>query len=151
MSERRTRAILVRVVPQLDELLAQARAVLERSPEIDLAVLFGSFARATARPDSDVDIAVVWGSPAPKLARELALQAELERAVGRAVDLVSIANATTPLRWRIVRDGLPICMRDANAWKRLRVAIAIEHDDFRETFERALARQRARLIAGGTR
>jgi predicted nucleotidyltransferase len=42
-------------IPQIDA----RTAVLDRHPEIDLGVAFGSLARGRRRPDSDLDLAVV--------------------------------------------------------------------------------------------
>jgi predicted nucleotidyltransferase len=81
-------------MPLRDEIVALAREVLERHHEIELAVLFGSWARDDAHAHSDVDLAIAWRREAPPLGRELALQAELERALGRDVDLVGASSAT---------------------------------------------------------
>ena len=144
-------ASLIAVTASNDEIASAARDVLEHIPEVEVAVLFGSWARSTPHARSDVDIGVVWRGAAPPLFRELAVQGELERATGREVDLVDITSAPPPLRWRIARDGTLLLARDPGSWTRLRVEIAIEHDDLRETTERALALQQRRLLAGGTR
>lgn len=133
------------------DLLAPLRAVIERESAIELAVLFGSMARRTSRPDSDVDIAVLWRGEPPTLAEELALQQRVERSLGREVDIVAIDRAPPPLRWRIARDGELLCAIDPSAWTRLRIAIAIEHDELAETFGKALALQRRLLLHGVAR
>jgi hypothetical protein len=72
----------------------------------------------------------------------------LERA--QDVGLVSLATAPPPLAWRIVRDGALILEREPGAWNRIRVAIAIAHDDLPYDTQRALAHQR-RVLAAGAR
>jgi uncharacterized protein len=134
-------------MPTVDELVALAREVLEQAAEVELAVLFGSWARGEAHQASDFDLGVLWRGTPPTLAAELALQARLEEALGRDVDVVDIAAATPALRWRIVRDGVLIAAVDPAGWSRLRIGIAIEHDDLRYTQQRALERQRRRLMA----
>lgn len=138
-------------MPTVDDIVALARGVFDAEPAIELAVLFGSWARDEAHDGSDVDLAVAWRGALPPLRSELALQGRLEDALGRDVDLVDIATATPALRWRIVRDGVLLMTRTPALWTRLRIAIAIEHDDFRDTERRALEHQRRRLLSGGTR
>ena len=130
------------------DLLAPIRAAVEREPAIALAVVFGSWARGTSRPDSDVDIAILWRGEPATLAEELALQQRLERSLGRDVDIVDLDRAPPPLRWRVARDGELLSAIDTAAWTRLRIAIAIEHDELAETFQTALALQQRRLLQG---
>lgn len=117
---------------------------------MELAVLFGSFARETAHDGSDVDIAVVYRGSRPALRDESSLQGRLEAALGQDVDLVPVDQATSATRWRIARDGVVVVARDPASWVRLRIRFAIEHDDLSYTYARALALQQRRLAAGAS-
>ena len=77
--------------------------VLDGVPGIELALLFGSQARGSARPDSDLDLAVL----APSVDR-LALARELSLATGCEVDVVDLSEASIPLCEAILRDGVVV-------------------------------------------
>jgi predicted nucleotidyltransferase len=79
------------------------RAALAGRTDVKLAILFGSEARGDAGAASDVDIAV----DAPAVDR-LTLAADLTRALGREVDIVSLDDPGVPLLEAILRDGLPV-------------------------------------------
>ncbi len=69
--------------------------------------LFGSEGRGTAGPDSDVDLAVLYAKrPAGTLdSLNLALEADLERLLGRSVEVVVLNSAPADLVHRVLRDG----------------------------------------------
>ena len=78
------------------------RAIVEtlrRHAGVELAVLFGSRGRGTARPDSDVDLAVRGAVD------RLALAADISVACGLEVDVVDLADVGVPLLEALVRDG----------------------------------------------
>ncbi len=62
-------------------------------------ILVGSRARGDHRADSDVDVAVIGQVD------QLALAAELTRATGRGVDVVTLTEAGYPLLAAVVRNG----------------------------------------------
>jgi uncharacterized protein len=73
--------------------------------------LFGSMARGTAKPGSDVDVAALFTSPPPQRldGPRLVIEGELERALGRTVDLVALNDVPVDLRIRVLGCGrLPI-------------------------------------------
>lgn len=87
-------------------------ATLEAYPEVLLAYLFGSRATGTARAGSDVDVAVLTDQPLTT-ARHLTLLADLtDAARGHRVDLVLLDQAPPALGYRVVRDGVPLLVRD---------------------------------------
>jgi predicted nucleotidyltransferase len=86
----------------LATLRAQRRLLSERYPIRRLA-LFGSWARGEAREDSDVDV-LVEVDPSIGL-RFVELGDDLERALGRRVDLVS-RRAIKPSLWERIEPEL---------------------------------------------
>lgn len=89
-----------------DDILAtlrEQRAALSRRYPIRRMALFGSWARGEAREDSDVDI-LVEVDPSIGL-RFVELGDELERALGRRVDLVS-RRSIKPSLWERIRPEL---------------------------------------------
>ena len=90
----------------LDEILAILReqhAILNRRYPIQRLALFGSWARGEAREDSDVDV-MVEVDPSIGLGF-VDLGDELERALGRRVDLVS-RRAIKPSLWQRIEPEL---------------------------------------------
>jgi predicted nucleotidyltransferase len=76
----------------------------EEFPEILAVYRFGSFGTEYERPDSDLDLAVYAGSPLPavklwRMARELGAE------MGRDVDIVDLAAASTVMRARVIHEG----------------------------------------------
>lgn len=93
-------------MPTREEILAalrEQRASLSRRYPIQRLALFGSWARGKAREDSDVDV-LVEVDPSIGL-RFVELGDELERALGRRVDLVS-RRAIQPSLWKQIEPEL---------------------------------------------
>ena len=83
--------------------LREQREVLGRRYSIQRLALFGSWARGDAREDSDVDV-LVEADPSIGL-RFVDLGDELEKALGRRVDLVS-RRAIKPSLWERIEPDL---------------------------------------------
>lgn len=124
--------------------------VLRDRSGLELALLFGSAANGRLHPGSDVDIGILPADSAMSLSEELALQAELEEAVGRSADLVRLDHADPLLRWRAARDGICLYARSAVAEARFRAEAAIAHDELAPLIDDAAHRYRRRVLATGT-
>lgn len=106
--------------------IAQAQQVLARHPHIELAYVFGSVARGTARPDSDIDVAVQAEQPLSAATRMQWIE-ELALATGRPVDLVDLRATGEPLLGQILKHGVRIMGNDAtHAELTLRHLYAVE-------------------------
>jgi predicted nucleotidyltransferase len=93
-------------MPTLEEILAtlrEQRSVLSQRYPIRRLALFGSWARGDAREDSDVDV-LVEVDPSIGL-RFVDLGDDLEKALGRRVDLVS-RRAIKPSLWKRIEPDL---------------------------------------------
>ncbi len=93
------------------------RSVLDRYAASLVAVyLFGSEARGEASAGSDVDLGVLFAEPpAPTLDNVgFQLEAELERALGREVQVVVLNDASPDLVHRVLRDGRLLLDRDTS-------------------------------------
>ena len=93
-------------MPTREEILGTLReqhALLSQRYPIRRLALFGSWARGEAREDSDVDV-LVEVDPSIGL-RFVELGDELERALGRRVDLVS-RRAIKPSLWQQIEPEL---------------------------------------------
>ncbi|MQA92635.1 MAG: DNA polymerase subunit beta [Gemmatimonas sp.] len=69
--------------------------------------VFGSFARGEARPDSDLDLLV---EPGPETSPWFpgGLVSDLEEALGRRVDVVTLRGLTSELRDRILEESVTV-------------------------------------------
>lgn len=127
-------------IPQIDAIAT----VLDRHPEIDVAIAFGSLASGRHRPDSDLDLAVrapaVLGAAA-----KLALIAELAEATGRAVDLVDLRQVGEPLLGQVLQHGRRLRGSD-EAFAELLHRHLLDAADFMPYVHRMLAERRARWI-----
>lgn len=78
------------------------------------AYLFGSHARGEAKAGSDVDIAVLFepGTDTGLAGPATRVRGDLERRLGREVDLVDLARAPVDLVHRVLREGHLVAERD---------------------------------------
>lgn len=74
-----------------------------RENDVDMAGLFGSFARGDAGEGSDIDILVRFGRR-KSLLEAIRLERELSTVLGRKVDLVTEASISPLLRDRILGE-----------------------------------------------
>jgi predicted nucleotidyltransferase len=84
---------------------------VSKTSEVACAYLFGSAARGELRRDSDIDVAVLF-EKAPALALDgppSRLAGDLERLLGRSVDLIVLNSAPVDLIHRVLRDGRLLC------------------------------------------
>lgn len=83
------------------------RSALDGLPGIAAVYLFGSAARDELGADSDIDIGVLFDSPPPSTleGQPLDLEGDLERRLGRVVQLVVLNRAPVDLAIRVLRTG----------------------------------------------
>ena len=118
--------------------------VLNRHPEIELAILFGSLATGLVRPDSDVDLAVSTARPLTGQARVTLIE-EMAEVTGRPVDLVDLATVGEPLLGQILAKGRRLAGDDSR-FARLLSRHWVEQADFLPYRDRILAERRAAWI-----
>jgi predicted nucleotidyltransferase len=102
-----------RPLPSHDELAAAIREKLFAGKTEDPVAIyvFGSAAEDRLRDDSDVDIAFLARSPVDPVQVFEAAQA-LATQVGRDVDLVDLARASTVMRARVITHGSLVFVGD---------------------------------------
>lgn len=103
---------------------------VEGQPEISAVYVFGSVARGTEGPGSDVDVAVLFRSTpsATLMGPRLTLEGDLERRIGRAVDLITLNTASADLVHRVLRDGRLVLDRDPS--RRIRFEVDKRNEYF---------------------
>ena len=124
--------------------LLRIRRALQRHPELELAILFGSLAHDTFRHDSDIDLAVSAGARL-SAAAHVALIDELASATGRPVDLVDLTQAGEPLLGEILTTGVRLAGSN-EAHARFLTRHLIEQADIVPYRDRILAERRQAWI-----
>ena len=134
-----------------DVLKRSVEAAVAGEDGIVAAYLFGSAAHGRVGPLSDVDVAVLTtGSAADDEAIVDRVADRLERTLRvPRVDVVALTRAASPLRYRVIRDGVLIVSRDATRLERFIVESTLHYLDFAPLREHAFRIQRAAILAHG--
>lgn len=105
-----------------------------------MAFLFGSYARGTEISESDMDIAVYFaprdGSVEWEEERfyegEDTIWGDVERLAGKKTDLVILNRAPSTLAFSVLREGIPIIIKDRALYLRFYLTTSTEAADFRD-------------------
>jgi predicted nucleotidyltransferase len=131
--------------------IGQARSalveVLASEPDVSASYLFGSLTRGTAGPLSDVDVAVLIHDG--RAAEDVLARTtdELCRRLGTShVDVVSLAAAPMPLRYRVIRDGWLVMCRNEAMLERFVAETVLHYLDFKTLRDRAFAFMRNAIL-----
>ncbi|MCB1020359.1 MAG: hypothetical protein KDC27_10545 [Acidobacteria bacterium] len=125
--------------PEAAMVVDRALNVFERfDPAGLLAVfLYGSVQADRQREDSDVDIAVLDLPDAEiSWADQAMIAGELERSIGRPVDLRMLRDCPLSLQAHVLREGLLFWERDGRAVEEYRAAVLDQHERNRPSRER---------------
>jgi predicted nucleotidyltransferase len=120
------------------------RAVLDRHPDLTLAIVFGSLAQGRARRESDLDIAVKARKPLTA-DQKIALIEDLALATGRAIDLIDLSTAGIPLLGEIIRGGTRI-LGSNEAYAELALRNIYLNEDFLPYVKRSLKERNRRWL-----
>jgi predicted nucleotidyltransferase len=98
--------------------------------DIVCVYVYGSVARGESHEESDVDVAVLYAQEPPPTLEGLGLdlEDELERLLGRSVDLVVLNRAPVDLIHRVLRDG--VLVYDSNPSARIRFEVTARNAYF---------------------
>lgn len=130
-------------------LVETLRTVLERYPDVELGVLFGSRAGSSSHADSDVDVAILPRSGKDlSLAEELRIVHALSLATRCEVDVVRLDGANPLLRREVARQGRLIIERSGGAWARFAASALLEYLDLEPLLEAGRKRYARRVAAG---
>lgn len=99
------------------ESVEQIAKLLDERFGLDALWVFGSVASNAATATSDIDLAALFARR-PALAELLEARADLERVLGRDVDLVDLERASPILAMQVLRHGR--LLRDGNPSRRHR-------------------------------
>lgn len=149
-----SRAVVVfrLMTPHDSALVSRLTQVLSAIPEVELAYLFGSFARGRERAESDIDVAILVGPIASGDARPT-LAILLDR-LGKVVpsdrlDLVLLNDAPSLLRHRILSTGIVLVERTTLARVRFTTRTIRDYQDMQVRREFFYRHRLKRLTEGG--
>jgi len=118
-------------------------------PEIELAMLFGSYTKGTATKHSDVDIALqLSGDIVICVEKKVAYLNQLSQMVNTVVDIVDLRTVGQPLLAQIMKYGK--CLAGSKeVFTQLAIRNVNSTEDFTPNIERMLKERRMRWLANG--
>lgn len=119
----------------IEDLASRLGSALRGQPEVRLAFLFGSSVTKGLASANDIDVAVAFAHSV-SLLEQCELGARLEEIAGREVDLVDLDEASTLLRWEVVRNGVVLWARDQRELADFRARVPLEYFDLHPFLER---------------
>lgn len=126
-------------------MIAALQLILEDDSDIDLAILFGSFAEGRSGPASDLDIAVSCGG-AMTPERRQQLSDRIAGMTGRTVDIIDLATTGGALLGRVLRHGRTLVDRRAGARGLLYERLLDWQEDLRPAVEDMMTQRRQRYF-----
>lgn len=131
----------------LTALVDDLNSVLQKHPQIELAILFGSHAAGRALPTSDLDIAVAANHQLE--AREkMAVIDDLALAVRCPVDLIDLTAVSGPILQQALTKGRLLLNRQPALRAKLTLKMWYNQADFMPDYNMIL-RKRAEAFAHG--
>lgn len=134
-------------MPSLDAVRAALRRAVAAEPDVVAAYVFGSIARGDAGPLSDVDVALLLSDANRAHEVHGRVQDALSRELRTSnIDVIALADAPMPLRYRVARDGILVICRDAARLERFTVESVMQYLDFKPIRDRAFAQMRRAIL-----
>ncbi len=128
-----------------EKLIQILKLELAENKAIGLAILFGSYAKGSARFESDMDLAIRFEKPLSKKKRLEFIQS-LAKLSGTAVDLLDLSTVGEPVLSEIIKHGRLI-KGDKQAFTELAIKNVYANEDFRPYIKRTLQERRKKWIS----
>lgn len=122
-----------------DDIVRKVADLLQQTPQVLFAYLFGSYAAGSPHRGSDIDIAVYLRPDLDKMERfrlRLLIADLLSDLFGLKVDLIDLAAAPLSLQHCILRQKILILERDIRSRTSFEVASRREYFDLQRVLER---------------
>lgn len=128
------------------EIVTTVRKVVDADDAVALAYLFGSVVAGRAGGLSDIDIAVLltsrpFDAAYGRLMDQLCLALRTDR-----VDLILLNTAASPLKYRIIRDGILLFCREEKVREDFESESILQYLDFKPVREHAFEVARKQLL-----
>lgn len=119
---------------------------LQKHPEIEAAIIFGSEANQQAGRDSDIDIALLYDfDKEPKGIDLLQFKQDLSDLMDRQVDIVVLNTASPIIAMQAVKNGIPLYIHNQNAYSKFEMRLITDYADLkrlREPFEKNILKRK---------
>ncbi len=133
----------------MPEKVKQLQTWLEHNNDIDIGILFGSYATGTQTAQSDLDLAIQLSSGLNISAKQkLDFIEQLGNLLLVNIDLIDLQTVGQPLLSQIMKYGKPL-KSDPNKYAEIAVKNINTAQDFLPYIERMLAERRTRYLSNG--
>lgn len=131
-----------------DEIVRKVKATGQRTAAVDAIFVFGSTARRRIHAQSDLDVAVLFSRDLSAGGREELrrnFRDRLEEVTGLECDVLDLEEASTWLRYHILKTGRLIYERSPRHSRRFVAQSLLDYFDFQPIYERMERRLLERL------
>ncbi len=111
-------------------------ANLREFRKVEAILLFGSYAKGTAKPFSDIDIAVIAKNP------DKSIESEIASHSSNAFDVVNFHRLPLYIQFEVLKYGKPLFVRDTKSFLEKRKSVLreyLEMSDFYEKLSRRIS------------
>jgi predicted nucleotidyltransferase len=110
--------------------IERLKQFLESDNNVLFAILFGSFASERKRKGSDMDIGIYFANP-PEGLELLNLINTLSDIAGVDVDIVVLNKASAFLRHQVMKQKIPLVIKDRIAYRNFREKTISDYDEYK--------------------
>ena len=129
-------------------MISNLESILQSIPEIQLAIVYGSFAAGTQRPDSDLDLAIAGARPFTDDFK-VDLVNRLSGALKREIDLIDLNVASGTVLKEALTNGKVIKKVDSDLLGRVLKKMLFDEADFQIVRRKYLAQRRKKVFDVG--
>ena len=130
-----------------DQVIDALKSALEAIPQVQLALLFGSFAQGKSSQGSDIDLGIAYKEKM-SLDERIDLAQGLSRILKREVDVVDLRTADGVLLQQVLNHRKTLVRRDQVLLGNLISKRVVEESDFMPLLDMILKSRRERVIRG---
>ena len=120
---------------------------LSQQEKIQIALVFGSFAKNTQTSTSDLDLACLFLEPLT-IDQQVEWIDRISRLTGREIDLIDLSTATGTVLHEAVTNGVFLKKGSPEAFARILKRMWLENEDFEKQRQRILAERRKKVFGG---
>lgn len=111
-----------------------------KRPEVSMAFVFGSYAKKRQIKESDFDVAVYFTPEGRAIewentryySGEDEIWLDIEKIIGIKTDFVVLNRVSSTLAFSVIREGIPIIIKDRSLYLRFLLAVSSAAEYFRE-------------------
>jgi len=119
--------------------------VLKRYPSVELAIVYGSFARGAEKAGSDLDLAIAGGLPFDAEFK-VSLMNDLSLALKREIDLIDLSQASGTVLKEAMCKGVVILNRDHLRYAHILTRMLLDEEDFQKGRARLMKQRRKKAF-----